>query len=118
SMLASDAARITEARRIRKMLGGGVRQGGVLAAAGLVALDTVDSLTDDHAHARLLADGLRERGWTVDEPQTNIVLADGPLTVAELADLGIAAVGVVGRTRFVTHRDVSRSDIEDALSRL
>ncbi|OZE85588.1 threonine aldolase [Rhodococcus sp. 15-649-1-2] len=118
SMLASDAARITEARRIRKMLGGGVRQGGVLAAAGLVALDTVDSLADDHAHARLLADGLRERGWTVDEPQTNIVLADGPLTVAELADLGIAAVGVVGRTRFVTHRDVSRSDIEDALSRL
>lgn len=118
SMLVSDSARITEARRIRKMLGGGVRQGGVLAAAGLVALDTVDSLVDDHAHARLLADGLRERGWTVDEPQTNIVLADGPLTVAELADLGIAAVSVVGRTRLVTHRDVSRSDIEEALSRL
>lgn len=118
SMLASDSSRITEARRIRKMLGGGVRQGGILAAAGLLALDNVDSLADDHANARLLADGLRERGWSVEQPQTNIVLADGPLTVAELATLGIAAVTVTGRTRFVTHRDVSEVDIEEALARL
>ncbi len=123
SLLVSDADRIREARRVRKMLGGGVRQGGVLAAAGLVALDNISGLADDHANARLLADGLRERGWTVDQPQTNIVLADPSVsdsarTVAHLAELGVAAVTVTGRTRFVTHRDVSRADIEEALARL
>lgn len=118
SMLVSDAARITEARRIRKMLGGGVRQGGILAAAGLLALDNIDSLADDHSNARLLADGLRERGWTADEPQTNMVLAAGPQSVEELAALGIAAVSVVGKTRFVTHRDISEADVKEALSRL
>ncbi|MDJ0392566.1 GntG family PLP-dependent aldolase [Rhodococcus sp. G-MC3] len=118
SMLASDSARITEARRIRKMLGGGVRQGGILAAAGLLALDNVDSLAADHANATLLADGLRERGWIVAAPQTNIVLADGSLGIAELAELGIAAVTVTGKIRFVTHRDVSESDIREVLGRL
>lgn len=121
SVLASDRERITEARRIRKMLGGGVRQGGVLAAAGLVALDNLDALAVDHANARLLADGLRERGWTVDEPQTNIVLAsseDPGAAVAELAAVGVAAVTVAGRVRFVTHRDVSDADIREVLARL
>lgn len=118
SMLVSDTARIGEARRIRKMLGGGVRQGGVLAAAGLVALDNIDSLAGDHANARLLADGLRERGWTVERPETNIVLARSGVSVADLAERGIAAVTVTGKTRFVTHRDVSRADIEEALGRL
>lgn len=118
SMLVSDTDRISEARRIRKMLGGGVRQGGILAAAGLIALDNVDSLAIDHANARLLADGLRERGWTVENPQTNIVLAHGPHSVAQLADLGIAAVTVVGKIRFVTHRDVSKADIDEVLARL
>ena len=118
SMLVSDTARIGEARRIRKMLGGGVRQGGVLAAAGLVALDNIDSLAGDHANARLLADGLRERGWTVEPPETNIVLARSGVSVADLAELGIAAVTVTGKTRFVTHRDVCRADIEEALGRL
>ncbi|WP_089243840.1 threonine aldolase family protein [Rhodococcoides kyotonense] len=121
SVLVSDAARITEARRIRKMLGGGVRQGGVLAAAGLLALDNVDSLAQDHSNARLLADGLRERGWDVAEPQTNIVLATVPdpaASVAELAASGIAAVTVAGKVRFVTHRDVSEADVREALARL
>src|SRR5699024_1187450 len=62
SMLAGSADFIDEARRMRKMLGGGVRQGGVLAAAGLVALDRVDELAADHANARRLADGLVELG--------------------------------------------------------
>ena len=103
------------------MLGGGVRQGGVLAAAGLLALGNVDSLAEDHAKARLLADGLRERGWAVDRPETNIVLAeteDPVATVAELAAAGVAAVTVAGKVRFVTHRDVSEADVKDALARL
>ncbi|MGB7383909.1 MAG: low specificity L-threonine aldolase, partial [Rhodococcus sp. (in: high G+C Gram-positive bacteria)] len=72
----------------------------------------------DHANARLLADGLRERGWTVERPETNIVLARSGVSVADLAELGIAAVTVTGKTRFVTHRDVCRADIEEALGRL
>ncbi|ORI15510.1 low specificity L-threonine aldolase [Rhodococcus sp. 1168] len=121
SMLVSDSARITDARRVRKMLGGGVRQGGILAAAGLVALDNLDSLAADHDNARLLAEGLRERNWDVMEPNTNIVLAtsaDPVATVSALADKGIGAVTVAGKVRFVTHRDVSEADIRDALSRL
>ncbi len=121
SVLAADADRIGQARRIRKMLGGGIRQGGILAAAGLVALGNIDSLADDHDNARLLATGLRERGWDVMEPETNIVLAtsaDPTAAVAQLAGAGIGAVTVAGKVRFVTHRDVSEADIREVLSRL
>lgn len=121
SMLVSDSARIHEARRVRKMLGGGVRQGGILAAAGLVALDRIGDLAVDHANASTLASGLRERGWEVTEPETNIVLATVPdpaSTVTELAESGIAAVTVAGKVRFVTHRDVDAADIAEALERL
>jgi threonine aldolase len=93
----------------------------VLAAAGLLALGNVDSLTQDHANATLLADGLRDRGWDVAQPQTNIVLATVPdplATVAELAASSIAAVTVAGKVRFVTHRDVSEADVKEALARL
>ena len=102
-------------------MGGGVRQGRVLAAAGLVALDRIGDLAADHANASALAGGLRERNWDVAEPETNIVLASVPdpaATVAELDALGVAAVTVAGKVRFVTHRDVSAADIDEALSRL
>lgn len=121
SVLVSDAARIQQARRTRKMLGGGVRQGGVLAAAGLVALDRIGDLARDHANASTLARGLRERNWDVPEPETNIVLATVPdpvQVVAKLAELGIAAVTVAGKVRFVTHRDVDAADIDEVLTRL
>src|SRR6476619_3157607 len=59
SILAGDAAFITRARRVRKMVGGGMRQAGIIAAAGIVALEQmVDRLAEDHANARLLAEGL------------------------------------------------------------
>ncbi|WP_425565188.1 threonine aldolase family protein [Saccharopolyspora taberi] len=121
SVVAGTAEFVTEARRMRKMLGGGVRQGGVLAAAGLVALDRIDSLATDHENARLLADGLAERGWDVTTPQTNIVLAAVPdtgRTLERLRRAGVLAVPMNGQVRFVTHRDVGRDDIEDALRRL
>ena len=121
SLLAADADRIAEARRVRKMLGGGVRQGGVLAAAGLVALRGIDRLADDHADAHRLATGLRERGWKVNDPETNIVLAevaDPAVTVQQLAQQGIGAVVAAGRVRFVTHRDVDATDIETVLERV
>lgn len=121
SVLAADDERITAARRLRKMLGGGVRQGGVLAAAGLVALRGIDRLADDHDNARRLAEGLRHIGWKADEPDTNIVMVSVPDPVAvtgRLAALGVGATTTAGRLRFVTHRDVTKEQIDDALRRI
>lgn len=120
SLVAGTCDFVAEARRMRKMLGGGVRQGGVLAAAGLVALRRRDQLADDHEAATTLADGLRELGWEVGRPQTNIVLADVPdpaATLRSLADAGVLAVPIAGRIRFVTHRDAS-ADVGEALRRI
>ena len=113
---------IARAHRIRKMLGGGMRQAGVLAAAVLHALDHhVDRLADDHANARRLADGLRGLpGVNVVPPQTNIVFvdlapekADG--VVARLKAAGVRCTGLY-RLRFVTHLDVGRDDIDRAVA--
>ncbi|HET7345782.1 MAG TPA: GntG family PLP-dependent aldolase, partial [Acidobacteriaceae bacterium] len=125
SMLAGDAAFIQRARRIRKMVGGGMRQAGVLAAAGLIALEEgPQRLHEDHANARLLADALAMSPAIDLDPasvQTNIVIfrlrrpnaAEG--LVRGLKERGVLA-GSVGRdkVRFVTHRDVSRAACEQA----
>ncbi|MFD5824590.1 threonine aldolase family protein [Lentzea sp. NPDC060358] len=121
SVVAGSASFVVEARRVRKMLGGGVRQGGVLAAAGLVALDRIDRLADDHSNAYELASGLRALGWEVDEPATNIVLATVPdleKTLLSLREVGIAASPMSGKVRFVTHGDVGSSDVAEVLRRL
>src|ERR1700742_4293790 len=121
SVVAGTVEFVAEARRLRKMLGGGVRQGGVLAAAGLVALDRIDDLAADHENATRLATGLAERGWEVSTPATNILLAGVPdveTTLAQLAELGVLAVPMAGRIRFVTHRDVSAADITEVLGRI
>jgi threonine aldolase len=120
SVVGGSAAFVERAWRLRKMLGGGIRQGGVLGAAGQIALDGVPDLAADHEHARLLADGLRARGWPVLEPDTNIVLvvtADPAPVVAGLDAVGVRAVPFGPGVRFVTHRDVSRADVEAALER-
>jgi threonine aldolase len=114
SVLAGDRAFVGEARRVRKMLGGGVRQAGVLAAAGLVALERVDRLAEDHDHARLLAAGLADRGWQTGVPRTNILVLpvdDPPRTVSVLAERGVLTVPTDTGVRMITHCDVSRSDI-------
>ncbi|MGW0517872.1 threonine aldolase family protein [Crossiella sp. NPDC003009] len=121
SVLAGSAELVAEARRVRKMLGGGVRQGGVLAAAGLLALERVGELAEDHANARLLADGLTELGWSVRQPQTNIVLAGAPdleLALRRLTGAGVLATPMAGQVRFVTHRDVDRAGIVEVLRRV
>ena len=121
SVVAGSTEFAAEARRVRKMLGGGVRQGGVLAAAGLVALRRVEQLGEDHEKAEVLAKGLVELGWTVPSPQTNILLADVPdvaHSLQKLQEVGVLAVPVEGRVRFVTHRDVSREDVDEALHRI
>jgi threonine aldolase len=121
SLVAGSAEFVAEARRLRKMLGGGVRQGGVLAAAGLVALDRIDRLAEDHDRARTLAAGLRERGWQAAVPQTNIVLvavADLPGTLERFADAGVLAGPMAGQVRLMTHADLTDADISAALDRI
>jgi threonine aldolase len=120
SVVAGSEEFVEEARRIRKMLGGGVRQGGVLAAAGLVALDGIERLAEDHRRAATLAAGLAERGWQVNTPQTNIVLltpADLPSVLLRLekAELKVGPMG--GAVRFVTHSGLTDADIKDVLDR-
>ncbi len=113
---------IGRAHRIRKMLGGGMRQAGVLAAAALHALDHhVDRLADDHANARALAEGLQGlSGVTVQPPQTNMLFVDlTPERAAGVVDrlraAGVLCTGLY-RLRFVTHLDLSADDVQRAVA--
>ena len=122
SVLTGSRAFIAEARRVRKVMGGGMRQAGFLAAAGIYALDHhIERLTDDHAHARMLAAALSELPWVggIRPVQTNIVIFDlvPPLTPAVFLEYlkknGIVASAFGPQTiRFVTHLDVSREMVE------
>jgi threonine aldolase len=121
SVLCAGRDTIAQARRVRKMLGGGVRQGGVLAAAGLVALDYLPRLPEDHAKARRLANGLRAMGFTVPEPQTNILLMPVPdpaAAVSILAEARVQVLPVGSALRFITHRDLSEADVIEAIARI
>src|SRR5438132_1846852 len=129
SMLLGTRAFIDEARVIRKMLGGGMRQAGVLAAAGLIALEeSPKRLDEDHANAKLLAEGLAELRGVKSDPEkvvTNIVIFDVAGTglsadaiCARLKEQGVLASGFGSSIRMVTHYDVSRADIEMALREL
>ncbi len=129
SMLLGTRAFIDQARRVRKMLGGGMRQAGVLAAAGLIALEeSPKRLPEDHANARLLAEGLAALPGVKIDPEkvvTNIVIfdvADTGMTAdaicAQLRERGVLGSGFGSSIRMVTHYDVSRDDIETAVREL
>ncbi len=119
---------VERARRQRKMLGGGMRQAGILAAAGIVALKSmVDRLADDHDNARRLADGLARLPGIILDPahiQTNIVIFDmapgAPSTAELLAALEEHGVKMnpvsARRVRAVTHYGIEAEDIEAALA--
>jgi len=125
SAIAASPDLVAEARRARKLFGGGMRQAGVLAAAALVALDSRDRLVEDHALARRLADGLAGLPG-ISLPygcETNIVIfvASGDRNaaawVAKFRDAGILCGAYPGEEiRMVTHRDVSRVDVDRALA--
>ncbi|MFA0415056.1 low-specificity L-threonine aldolase [Vibrio renipiscarius] len=118
---------IAKARRLRKMLGGGMRQAGILAAAGKLALtEQVPQLKQDHINAKRLAEGLSQiHGFSVnaDFIQTNIVFAkladtiDVNALADKLAQDGIT-ISAANPLRFVTHKDISASDIETLLEKL
>ncbi|HKY04907.1 MAG TPA: beta-eliminating lyase-related protein, partial [Blastocatellia bacterium] len=118
---------IDRALRVRRLMGGAMRQVGVLAAAGLVALEKMTKrLAEDHQNARLLAEGLAQiPGVRIDaeKVQTNIVIFDiyasgvsTALLSARLKERGVLANGIsVREMRMVTHKDVSRQDCIDAI---
>ncbi|WDR05149.1 low-specificity L-threonine aldolase [Devosia rhodophyticola] len=122
SVLVGARAQIDKARRLRKMLGGGMRQAGILAAGGLYALaHNIDRLAEDHARAKKLALGLDQFAeLNVEMPDTNIIFVRtepdlGERLVAYLGARGIAVGGLYGTQRWVTHLDIDEAAIEAAL---
>jgi len=127
AVLAGDGETMRLARRYKQMFGGAMRQAGILAAAGIYALQHhVERLAEDHANARLLAEGLAETpgiGLDPAEVETNIVFFDVQntgMTAAAFTEALLAEgvrMGAVGRyrVRAVTHPDVTRQDIERAI---
>ena len=126
SALVGSKALIAKAHRVRKMLGGGMRQAGVLAAAAAYALDHhLLRLADDHDRAQRLAEGLKAIGTqcggiAVKSAQTNIVFAEvadgrGPALLAYLKEHGVLATGLIG-LRFVTHLHIDDAAIDRTLS--
>ncbi|MGK4340572.1 low-specificity L-threonine aldolase [Ectopseudomonas oleovorans] len=116
SVLCGSAALIAKARRLRKMVGGGMRQAGGLAAAGLYALQhQVQRLADDHANAAHLGGALAELGYSVEPVQTNMVYVQLGERAGQIksfmAERGIV-VSAAPRLRLVTHLDVDSADIE------
>jgi len=130
SLLLGTRAFIEEARSWRKLLGGGMRQAGVLAAAGLVALEeSPPKLAEDHANARRLAEGVAGLPGVEIDPervQTNIVifdvkgtgLAPGEICARVRASHGVLCTAFGDTIRMVTHYDVSREDVDVALEAL
>ena len=120
SMLVGSKDLIAQARSIRKALGGGMRQAGILAAAGLIALDEMSTrLGEDHANARLLAEavaGVEGVGIDLEDVQTNIVIFSWPDAAgfcAQLKTKGILASAIgPEKVRFVTHFDVTKEQCE------
>jgi threonine aldolase len=129
SILCGDAETVAKARKIRKLLGGAMRQAGVIAAAALVALETMrDRLAEDHANARALAEGLAAiQGLRIDPARvvTNIVsyeidptFMDAGMFQRSCAERGLRISRYFGNSpklRMVTHNDVTRADVDAAL---
>jgi threonine aldolase len=132
SLIVGRAEFIAKARRYRKLLGGGMRQAGILAAAGIIGLQSmVDRLAEDHANARLLAESLATVGFSVDlsTVQTNIVIFDVSRMGLKAADFAakLKKIGILAsvfgeyRIRMVTHYGISEAEIKqvaDTLRRL
>ena len=120
SVLCGSVELIAKARRLRKMVGGGMRQAGYLAAAGLYALDHhVQRLAEDHANAEYLAQGLRAAGFAVEPVHTNMVylqIGDKADAIKAFAAERGVKLSAAARLRMVTHMDVSRAQIDQVIA--
>jgi threonine aldolase len=123
AMLCGSRPFIAEARRLRKMLGGGMRQAGIIAAAGVYALThNVNRLSEDHENAKVIAHALRETQWArlnLDDVVTNIIYFRTPGRDAQSMVDRLATHGILSwatgpdQVRFVTHLDISREDTRE-----
>ncbi len=129
SMILGSAEFIQKCRRVRKLFGGGMRQVGIIAAAGLYAvLNNIGRLVEDHANARCIAMTLNRLDpfeIDLDRVETNIIVADltgdhtAESVLAQLKDIGVLAVPFgPKRIRMVTHLDVTYEDCEEAVRRI
>ncbi len=125
SLVAGDEEFVETARRYRKRLGGGMRQAGIIAAPGLIALDSWERLAEDHERAVRLATALDELpGVTVDAPDTNLVrvdvtdaVVDGETFLSQLADRDVLGGAYGGDViRLCTHRDLTDADVDAAIA--
>ena len=126
SVLLGTTQKIKKARRLRKVFGGGMRQAGIIAAAGLYALEhQVERLKDDHAHAQILANALKEKDFVGEilPVETNIIIFEvkGRFTAPDLVNIlqrsNILAIAISPtQIRFVVHLDITQSMIEDTLN--
>jgi threonine aldolase len=117
TLLLGNEELIKRARRARKMLGGAMRQAGVIAAAGLYALEhNVERLAEDHANAERLAKGLRDAGYVVEGPHTNMVFVKVPPGFADHLVNNEVLVLAGPRLRLVTHLDAGAAAIDRALA--
>jgi threonine aldolase len=129
SLLCGSLDFVTRARKLRKMVGGGMRQAGIIAAAGIVAIEKmVERLAEDHANAKKLATGIGSiKGIKIDpsEVQTNIVMFEPPANmeaatfIKQMQGNGVLFTYPGGhRVRAVVHRMITASDIDEALIRI
>jgi threonine aldolase len=117
TLLLGKADFIAKALRARKMLGGAMRQAGVLAAAGLYALEhNIERLAEDHANAERLAKGLRDAGYAVEGPHTNMVFVKVPPGFADHLANNEVLVLAGPRLRLVTHLDAGAAAVDRALA--
>ncbi len=129
SMVAGSKEFISKARKFRKMVGGGMRQAGIIASFGLVALEPewINRLKEDHDNAKLLAEGIDNLGFpiSVPKPQTNILIISFPEDVRIMKFItGIRKEGILAlnidkhRVRFVTHYSISKEDIQYSIQQI
>ncbi|MHA2245649.1 MAG: threonine aldolase family protein [Candidatus Hodarchaeales archaeon] len=119
---------IDKARKFRKMLGGGMRQAGIIAVLGLVALEDkwIKRLEEDHVNAKRLANGLQESSLPIQvgNPETNILMVECPITtqmvklVDTLTDNGILTLSKKNKLRLVTHFGISTEDIDFSIEQI
>ena len=124
SLLLGSEEFISKAHRVRKVMGGGMRQAGYLAAAGIYALNNnIERLADDHARAKYISESIKEAPYieSTEDPETNILMVNLTISAEEylkkLENDGMLAIGFgPKRIRITTHLDVSEADIEKAVS--
>jgi threonine aldolase len=126
SLVVGSQTFIEKARKFRKMVGGGMRQAGIIAIFGLMALQDkwLKRLEEDHKNAKRLAEGLSEAGLKTQVPETNIVLLECPngapinKIIANLSDEGVLTFSTENKLRLVTHYGVTKEDIDFSIDKI